>query len=225
MKLLSIIIPVLNEAETLPRLKHQLRAFFHPAVEIIVVDGGSNDASATLAGEFAHRVVTSPAGRAKQMNAGAAVATGAMLLFLHADTVLPAASRQRLLMLAQSGQALWGRFDVRLSGRHRLFRVIEGMMNLRSRLTGVATGDQAIFVHRRLFAQVGGYPDIPLMEDIALSKRLRALYRPVCLRLPVVTSSRRWETYGIVRTVMLMWWLRLLYFLGVSPHRLKQWYA
>ena len=192
--------------------------------EVIVVDGGSTDGSRAACEGLVDHFITSAPGRARQMNAGAAVASGEILLFLHIDTLLP----EDALMLLQAQfsrlTALWGRFDVRLSGTRPVFRCIEYFMNLRSRVSGVATGDQAIFVRRSVFERVGGFPELPLMEDVALSKVLRRLAPPVCLRARVVTSSRRWEQQGVARTVLLMWWLRLLYVLGVSPAALHKKY-
>jgi rSAM/selenodomain-associated transferase 2 len=220
---LSIIIPVLNEAETLPALLADLQPLRKRGVEIIVVDGGSSDATAGLARDGADRVLESAAGRARQMNAGAAVANGTVLLFLHADTRLPGGVDARIdVALAQDH--VWGRFDVRLSGGQLLLRIIERLMNWRSCLTGMATGDQAIFVMRNVFEQLDGYADIPLMEDLDLSRRLKKIARPACIDTPVITSSRRWEQNGILRTVLLMWSLRLAWFLGVSPQRLMRIY-
>lgn len=220
----SIVIPVLNEAEQisnrLQALKSSLRYADESHYEIIVVDGGSEDNSAELAREYTDLIVNSPRGRALQMNAGAATARGDVLLFLHADTVLP----ERALDYIASKQDAWGWFNVRLSGENVLFRIIERMMNLRSRLSQVATGDQAMFVQRELFHEVGGFPEIALMEDIALSKLLRKQAKPTVISQPVITSSRRWQQHGIIKTVLLMWWLRLLYFIGVSPARLVRSY-
>jgi len=223
---LSIIIPVLNEeaeiADTLAALA-PLRAC---GVETIVVDGGSRDRTVALARPLADTVIESARGRAVQMNAGAAAAKpGNVLLFLHADTRLPAeADRLVLDGLARSGRQ-WGRFDVRISGRHPLLRVVARLMNIRSRLTGVATGDQAIFVTRDLFDAVGGFPDIPLMEDVALSRALRRSGTPLCLRPRALTSGRRWEKEGVVRTIVLMWRLRFAYSLGAEPARLARRYG
>lgn len=211
---LSIIVPALDEsAAIVPTLGalQPLRAAGH---EVIVVDGGSRDATAAMAAPLADRVLRSPPGRALQMNAGLRAARGGALLFLHADTHLPPGADERVLAALAAG-ACWGRFDVRLSGRRRLLRVVERLMNLRSRLTGIATGDQAIFGTATAFAAVGGFPELPLMEDVAISRRLKRLGRPACLRTPVVTSSRRWEQRGILRTIALMWLLRLAFALGV----------
>ncbi len=190
--------------------------------ELILVDGGSDDGTGELARTLVDRLIDSPAGRARQMNAGARVARGEILWFLHLDSRLPPGAAQQVIDSARGGG--WGRFDVRLSGRHILFRLIERLMNLRSCISGIATGDQGIFVHRELFFAPDGFPDIPLMEDIVLSRRLRYRRRPVCLRPPLVTSSRRWERHGILRTVLLMWYLRLAYFLGASPDYLARLY-
>ena len=220
---LSIVLPVLNEAAGITatlRALSPLRARGH---EVIVVDGGSADATLALAAAGADRVVQGPRGRARQMNAGAAIARGDVLLFLHADTVLPDAADAAIQQAVAAG-ACWGRFDVRISGGEALFPLIAGLMNLRSRLSGIATGDQALFVQRTLFAQLGGYADQPLMEDIELSRRLRALSPPACLRQRVQTSGRRWQQRGVWRTVWLMWSLRWRYWRGASPEALARAY-
>lgn len=221
---LSIIIPTLNEAAAIAATLALLQPLRHAQHEVIVVDGGSDDATAAIAATAADRVVTAARGRARQMNAGAALAAGEVLLFLHADTALPADCAELIGAGMRRTRRRWGRFDVRLSGAPPLLRVIETAMNLRSRVSGIATGDQAMFVERALFEQVGGFPDQPLMEDIALSRMLKRHDRPLCLRARVVTSSRRWETRGIVRTVLLMWRLRLAYFCGADPRRLARRY-
>ena len=217
---LSIIIPALNEADAIARCLQSLPN--DDAIEVIVADGGSDDATVSIAQAHA-RVVMSDKGRSKQMNAGAQQASGDVLLFLHADTTLPTDAVERIRQCIAAG-AGWGRFDVRLSGKGLAFRIIERMMNWRSCLTSVATGDQAIFVRREWFDQVKGFPDIPLMEDIALSKILRRKQRAACIHQPVVTSSRRWRQNGVARTVWLMWKLRLLYFLGAPAQRLEKMY-
>ena len=220
---LSIVLPVLNEAAGITatlRALSPLRARGH---EVIVVDGGSADATLALAAAGADRVVQGPRGRARQMNAGAAIARGDVLLFLHADTVLPDAADAAIQQAVAAG-ARWGRFDVRITGGQALFPLIAALMNLRSRLSGIATGDQALFVQRTLFAQLGGYADQPLMEDIELSRRLRALSPPACLRQRVQTSGRRWQQRGVWRTVWLMWSLRWRYWRGASPEALARAY-
>jgi len=218
---ISVIVPSLNEAGAITAALSPLQAWRRAGHELIVVDGHSTDATRDLATPLADRCITAGPGRAAQMNAGAALATGSVLLFLHADTTLPAQASCALTALAARRTMLWGRFDVALQAPGFAFRVIETMMNLRSRITGVATGDQAIFVTRGLFEHVGGFPPIALMEDVALSKRLRREYRPVCLRPPVHTSARRWQRNGVLRTVVLMWGLRLGYVCGVSPSRVQ----
>ncbi len=226
MNLISVIIPVLNDAESLEAQGPLLRALQAQGHEVIIVDGGSHDDSRRVAGEITPKVIDCGRGRALQMNAGADAAGGELLLFLHADTRLePGALQALLAQRARRVEAFWGRFDVRLDGENWLYRVIEMMMNFRSRITGIATGDQAICVSRALFQRQGGFPRIPLMEDVALSKRLRKCAAPVCLRPPVVTSTRRWARHGIVAMTLLMWRLRLAYFLGVDPARLARMYG
>jgi rSAM/selenodomain-associated transferase 2 len=222
--MISVIVPALNEAAGIARTLEPLQAWRARGHEVIVVDGGSTDGTPAHAEPFADRVVASERGRAAQQNAGAAAASGSVLLFLHADTVLPPGAEAAVLRgLERSGRG-WGRFDVRLSGRHPLLRVIGRMIGARSRLTGVATGDQAIFARREWFARAGGFPAIPLMEDVALTRALRRLGPPLCLRERVTTSSRRWEERGILRTVLLMWRLRLEYWLGADPAALARRY-
>ncbi|MFO1305715.1 MAG: TIGR04283 family arsenosugar biosynthesis glycosyltransferase [Burkholderiales bacterium] len=221
---MSIVVPVLDEGPGLgPRLA-RLQPMRDRGVAVLVVDGGSRDASAGIAKAHADRVLTAPRGRASQMNAGAAACTSDALLFLHADTALPDFA-DRMILDAIARGARWGRFDVRIDDQRLVFRVVERMMNLRSRLTGVATGDQALFVRRDLFESVGGYPDIALMEDVALSKTLRRHARPACLRAKVTTSARRWQRHGVLHTIALMWWLRAAYFCGADPARLASLYA
>lgn len=219
---LSIVMPVLNESARIVEALEALAALRRCGAEVIVVDGGSNDGTAELAAPLADRVIVSPRGRARQMNAGAVVAQGRMLLFLHADTRLPP-DAHALVERTLAGHS-WGRFDVMLEGRSVWLRVIAAMMNLRSRLSGIATGDQAIFVTRAAFAAAGAYPDQPLMEDIELSKRLKHSGPPACLRARVTTSGRRWDTQGVWRTILLMWRLRFDYWRGVPAARLLAWY-
>ena len=220
---LSIIVPVLDDAPALDVLLERLRPLRTQGVELIVVDGGSRDDSVALACARSTCVLTAPAGRARQMNAGAALARGQALLFLHADSV-PPDSVDALIGAALGHGAHWGRFDVCLEGRDRRLGLVARLMNLRSRLSGIATGDQAIFVRADSFVQVGGYPEQALMEDIELSRRLKRLGRPQCLAGPVRSSGRRWDEHGFWRTVTLMWWLRLAYRLGLAPDRLARWY-
>ena len=221
---LSIIIPVLNEAETLAARLAALQAIRARGVEVIVVDGGSADDSAGRATPLADRVISAPRGRGRQMNAGAEQATGEVLLFLHADTVLPDSATERI-EAAVTGGALWGRFDVRIEGASVMLPIVAALMNGRSRVTGIATGDQAIFITRETFARVGGFSDIPLMEDIAFSSAMRGVARPACLAEKVTTSGRRWEKHGVWRTILMMWWLRLRFWLGVSPQALAREYG
>ncbi|WP_295720329.1 TIGR04283 family arsenosugar biosynthesis glycosyltransferase [uncultured Halovibrio sp.] len=220
---ISIIMPVLNEAAGIGATLAALQPLRVAGCEVILADGGSEDGTHEAAGDRFDRWISAPRGRANQMNAGASAATGELLLFLHADTRLPANALQWLERFAASDR-LWGRFDVRLSGNRPLFRVIAWFMNQRSRLTGVATGDQAIVVRRSLFERVGGYEPIPLMEDVALSKTLRRYTRPYCIRASVITDSRRWEVNGPWRTIVLMWRLRWAYWRGVDPKELARRY-
>jgi rSAM/selenodomain-associated transferase 2 len=218
--MLSIITPVLNEEAGIAATLQALSPLRARGAEVIVVDGGSGDRTVALARPLCDRLIAAPRGRAAQMNAGAGDARGDVLLFLHADTRLPEdADRLILDGLAARGCA-WGRFDLHIEGRHPLFPLIAGMMNLRSRLTGIATGDQAMFVERSAFAAIGGFPDIALMEDIELSRRLKRLGRPLCLKSCVKTSGRRWEKHGVLRTILTMWRLRLAYFFGAAPAKL-----
>lgn len=216
---LSIIIPVFNEADNIATTLTQLQSYRKQGHEVIVVDGGSQDNTIELAQGVVDQLLISKPGRAIQMNIGAGLAEGDVLVFLHVDTLLPDAADTLIIGAIDQGNQ-WGRFNVRLSGQHILFRVIETMMNWRSCLTGIATGDQVIFVRRVLFEQTGGYPEIKLMEDIELSKQLKPFGKPACINTRVTTSSRKWEESGIIRTVLLMWRLRLLYFFGTSPDKL-----
>ena len=220
---LSVIVPALDEAEGIAAALEALAPLRAAGHEVIVVDGGSTDATAAIAARFADNVIQAPRGRARQMNAGAAIASGDALLFLHADTRLPQDASQLVLdALARVG---WGRFDVRIEGRSPWLSVVAFFMNWRSRLTGIATGDQAIFVRREAFAAAGGFPEIPLMEDVELSARLRRISAPACIAARAVTSGRRWERRGVLRTILLMWRLRLAYFFGARPEDLARRYA
>jgi rSAM/selenodomain-associated transferase 2 len=219
----SIIIPVLNEDRLIADTLRTLSSYRESGHEIIVVDGGSRDSTVSIAAQAADRVLHGNTGRAAQMNQGIDAAQGDVLLFLHADTRLPEGAIANIVSAIEDGY-FWGRFNVRLSGKHFLFRIIERMMNLRSCITGIATGDQAIFVSSESIRIAGGYPRLPLMEDIVFSKSLRNLGWPACIKQPVVTSSRRWEEQGIVQTVLLMWRLRLLFFFGVPAEKLARQY-
>jgi len=219
--LLSIVVPVLNEAADLAESLRQLQCW-RPLAEVIVVDGGSEDASASVAEPLCDTLVRSQRGRALQMNAGAARAAGAYLLFLHCDTRLEI-TPQRLQQILET-RPPWGFFRVRLSGAAPGLRLVEAGMNLRSTATAVATGDQGIFVERDVWAACGGFAPIPLMEDVELCKRLRRRASPLVVDPPVVTSSRRWEQRGVLPTVLHMWYLRLAYWLGVRPERLRRSY-
>lgn len=221
---LSVVVPVLNEAQTLPRVLAHLKALARDGCEVLIVDGGSEDDSPAIAEDAGFTVLRSARGRARQMNAGAAQATGAALLFLHADTQLPTGAMTWVTQALASHAYCWGRFDVRLTGSHPMLRVVGHMMNLRSRLSGIATGDQAMFVSRAAFDALGGFADQPLMEDIELSSRLRQISRPACLRHCVHTSGRRWETRGVWSTILLMWRLRWAYWRGVPASQLAQAY-
>jgi rSAM/selenodomain-associated transferase 2 len=225
MSKLSIIIPVLNEGDGITAALDALAHLRALGTEVIVVDGGSRDATVERARSYADRVISAPRGRALQMNAGAEKASGEVLLFLHADTRLPAEADRLVLNGLDRWQRVWGRFDVDIDGRSPLLPLVAWLMGLRSRLTGIATGDQAIFVRREAFQAVGGFPPIALMEDIAICKRLKRVGRPLCLRACVTTSARRWEKNGVLSTIFLMWRVRLAYFLGADPKRLAQQYG
>ena len=222
--MLSIVIPVLNEASNLERLLPDLSQKC-PGAEVIVVDGGSTDGSTQVVAQYPlARLVVSPRGRARQMNAGAREARGEILLFLHADTRLPDGAAEAIRAALADPRVVGGRFDVRLDSPRVIFRLIAFFINCRSRLSRIATGDQGLFLRHHIFAEMGGYPEIPLMEDVEFSKRLKRCGTIACLRLAVTASARKWEQEGVVRTVLLMWMLRLLYFFGVRPARLHRLY-
>lgn len=214
---LSIIVPMLNEAACIEDTLRALQPLRNVGHEVLAVDGGSADDSLYLAIPLADRVLAYFGNRAGAMNAAANVASGEVLLFLHADIRLPPDAVAQVEQALGAGNRVWGRFNVRLSGSGYGYRLIERIMNWRSCAVGIATGDQAMFMTRLAYEQAGRFPDWPLMEDLALSRALKQLTRPACVRAAVVVSSRRWEHYGLVRTVLLMWWLRLSYFLGVDP--------
>jgi rSAM/selenodomain-associated transferase 2 len=225
MSRLSIIIPVLDEAAEIAEALAALAPLRERGAEIIVVDGGSRDGTLEAARPLADVVITAPRGRGSQMNAGAAAAHGGMLLFLHADTRLPAGADRHVIDVLGRARRAWGRFDVTIAGRSPLLAIVAAMMNWRSRITGIATGDQAMFMTRAAFAQAGGFPDIALMEDIVMSRRLKAITPPASLAARVTTSGRRWDRDGVLRTIFMMWRLRLAFFLGVEPAHLARQYG
>jgi rSAM/selenodomain-associated transferase 2 len=221
---ISIVVPALEESASITATLSALQPLRAQGHEVIVVDGGSRDATLLIARLLADRAYVTGAGRATQMNFGAGKATGDVLLFLHADSLLPAGGAAAMADAVTRGAA-WGRFDVVIGGTPRVLKLVGAMMNLRSRLTGIATGDQGMFVRRNLFEEVGGFPAIPLMEDVALSKALKRIAgRPACLRTRVTTSGRRWEMHGPWRTIFTMWRLRLAYALGADPAALARHY-
>jgi len=221
---ISVIVPALNEAHGIVDTLRTLQDMRRRGHEIIVADGGSGDGTAALCAPLADRVIVAATGRASQMQAGAAQARGSVLWFLHADTRAPGDADRAIGAALADGDRSWGRFDVGFPQAGVLLTLVATLMNLRSRLTGIATGDQGIFVSRDLFDRVNGYPQIPLMEDIAFSRLLKRHSRPACLRDRLVTSARRWRNHGTLRTILAMWSLRLAYFLGVSPARLARFY-
>ncbi len=217
-------MPVRNEVQLITRQLQRLQVYRAAGHEVIVVDGGSSDGSLEIATGLVDRLESSAAGRATQMNRGAALASGDILLFLHVDTSLPDHADQLIFSALTDHDCLWGWFDVRLSNKRLRYRMIAAMMNLRSRISSVCTGDQALFVQRQLFEELGGFPAIELMEDVAISKTLRRRGKPARPGGFAITSSRRWEEKGFIPTLLLMWKLRFLYFIGVSPSRLLAMY-
>jgi len=219
---IAVIVPVFNEAHRLQeRLQHCIDL---QADELIVVDGGSTDATPAILSQSGVTWLTSDAGRAAQMNAGATACKSEIIIFIHIDTVVSECSLSAVKRAMLQPDSVGGRFDVRLSGHHIVFRWIELMINLRSRFTKISTGDQCQFVSRDVFEAMGGFARVPLLEDVEFSKRLKKLGRIACLRQQVTTSSRRWQQHGIASTVWLMWKIRLLYWLGVSPEKLAKLY-
>jgi rSAM/selenodomain-associated transferase 2 len=223
--MLSIIIPCLNEADGIAETLAALAPLRARGAQVIVVDGGSSDGTAALATPLADRVISAPRGRALQMNAGAAGAGGQVLLFLHADCRLPPQADDLITDGLKRARKTWGRFDVELDSGRAVLRAVATLMNLRSRISGVSTGDQGLFVTRTLFEAAGGFPPIPLMEDVAFTKRLKRYGRPLNLRHRMRVSGRRWEKHGVLRTVLLMWRLRWQYWCGADPLKLAQDYA
>lgn len=221
---LSIIVPVLNEAEQLHELFAHVLPYQRAGCEVIFVDGGSTDGSAMLSEVAGFTALCTARGRANQMNVGASQANGDVLLFLHADTRLPQGAARHIEQALANKKHCWGRFDVCITGRPFMLRVVGYLMNWRSRLTGIATGDQAIFVQRVVFESLQGFPDQPLMEDVELSKRLLAFSRPACIDHCVTTSGRRWEMHGVWRTILLMWRLRWAYWRGTNASELVRLY-
>lgn len=220
--MISVVIPALNEAGQIVQTLKSLQPLRKRGGEVILVDGGSRDQTTEIAAPYVDQLLHSPAGRAQQMHAGAMAAQGEILWFLHADTRPPEMAEALIEQALE--QRLWGRFDVRMSGTQWLLPIVAWMMNWRSCWSGIATGDQGIFLSRRLYEKIDGIPQTPLMEDIALSRRLLDVGRPACIHTPLLTSSRRWEQNGVVRTILLMWWLRFGYWIGISPQRLAGWY-
>jgi len=219
---ISIVIPVLNEAEHLATKLQALQGL-RDRCQLVLADGGSNDDSPVIAESLVDKVILGPRGRAKQMNAGAELADADVLLFLHADTRLPD-DAVGLISQAIAEGFHWGRFDVAFDNAKPIFKLIAFMMNQRSRLTGIMTGDQCLFVTRQAFSAVGGFPQIALMEDIAISSKLKKLGHPCCLKAKVLTSARRWQQHGIFKTILLMWRLRWAYFCGTDPDDLAMRY-
>ena len=214
---LSVIVPALEEAGGIAATLHSLAPARRRGAQIIVVDGGSRDATLEIARPLADRVILADRGRAFQLNAGAALASGDVLLFVHADSRLAENADTVVLDAIGHRKLAWGRFDVRIDSRQPALRLVAWMMNLRSRATGIATGDQGIFATRALFERAGHFPPQLLMEDIAFSRQAKRIAAPICLRSQIVTSSRRWQRRGIARTILLMWRLRTAYFLGADP--------
>jgi len=222
---ISVIIPALNEAGNIVRTLDSLQPMRRRGHEIIVVDGGSDDETLAISRPLTDQLVEATRGRANQMRAGAAVASGAVIWFLHADTVPPGSADRLILNELVQPDSRWGFFNVLFPGDSLMLKVVALLMNLRARITGIATGDQGIFITRVLYEKIGGIPAIPLMEDIALSRTLKRYTRPAVIRKKLVSSPRRWEKHGVTKTILMMWGLRLAYFIGVDPARLAKYYA
>lgn len=222
MKIFSIIVPTLNEEPGILNFLNALQPY-REFCEIIIADAHSTDNTKSISLPLVDQFISVPQGRGLQMNLGAKQASGEVMIFLHADTKLPEQALQNIQQGLDAG-ARWGRFDIQLIGQSFLLKVVAQMMNWRSRYTGIATGDQAIFITQAIFFEVGGFPCQALMEDIEISKRLKCLSSPYCIKAKVSSSARRWEKFGICRTILLMWTLRLRYFLGESPEVLNQLY-
>ena len=221
---ISIIIPCLNEEESILQTLMPLQTMREHGHEVIISDGGSTDKTCELALPYVDTLIASPKGRAQQMNTGALQANGDVFWFLHADTIAPENADQYINQVIKYNHSIWGRFNVHLSGQKFQFRIIEFLMNLRSCLTGISTGDQGIFVLRSYFKELNGYKNISLMEDVEISKRLKKIKKPACIKHKITTSSRRWEKHGILRTIFLMWKLRMAYYLGASEDKLASQY-
>ncbi|MCZ6805202.1 MAG: TIGR04283 family arsenosugar biosynthesis glycosyltransferase [Proteobacteria bacterium] len=220
---LSVVIPTLNESDQIEQGLNKLQSLRHQGHEVIVVDGGSNDNTVSLASPLCDRVIQSERSRSIQMNAGSAAASGQCILYLHADTDLPEDVADIFSKIINI-ENVWGRFDIQLSGQSWMFRIIETCMNTRSRITGIATGDQVIFVGKELFSKVNGFPEIALMEDVAISKLLINFSKPICFTEKVVSSNRRWKENGIIKTIIKMWIIRLLYYFQFDTERLAKLY-
>ncbi|HEC29068.1 MAG TPA: glycosyltransferase [Gammaproteobacteria bacterium] len=221
---ISIIIPVYNEMSTLPKLLGKLSGMLALGHELIIVDGGSSDSTIQEISFAEVKVIKTGKGRAVQMNAGAAISSGDILWFLHADSDFVLPVEEYIVLLQGLNDQAWGRFNIRLSGEKIVFRLIECLMNIRSCSSGISTGDQGIFISRQLFDRVNGFSDILIMEDINICMKLKKLKKPDCLKATLITSSRRWEQQGIIATIILMWRMRVLYFMGVSPEKLAKLY-